>query len=537
VGADQERLAFHDKTMETLETRFSSSKRLVLLALLASSAFMLSLISWTLSSPLGSSPDETFHIGSIWCAQGEKEGRCEYVDDSIESHSTAVIVPHVMDVCFIFYSEQSGDCSRDPRSDQPELVSNTGLYPTLFYSTHNLLVSDKTQVSGLSMRLLNSLIACFVLFMAIVLSPLKMRASGLIPFAVTLIPLAMFLIPSLNPSSWAYVGVGFAWIFHLNAISITDFSVTKAKRFRLANWIMFVFCSALAMGSRWDSMFFACLSIICVFLIARSERIKLDRISIIVPTLVLTLGISLLLNHYWLTALSGGSVFGNPDSISSGWTVGYRNLHNIVNLIGLPAGIFGLGWGIGWLDTPLPTIVGLIGISSYGFFLLESIPYRLKSHYFLMLFLWITSAGILMYYLWGSSIVVGEVVQPRYILPMLPLILGIGLFSSKFDSFLEAKMWARFVVIGALITISHSVGLWTNIRRYTLGLETNQGYNLSSPTTPIEWWWRWAPSPNIVFLVGAISFLIFIFTLLKIIVIPDKVDVALDEESRIKPKI
>ena len=529
MDANEKHLTMQDPRHFLRLKQMIPGNKLLLSGFLASCALMISLISWTLSSPLGSSPDENFHIGSIWCAEGEKDGRCAYVNPSGGEQSNPVIVPHVMDVCFIFYAEQSANCSGDPRSKKPELVANSSLYPKLFYATHNLLVSDKTQVSGLAMRLLNSFVACFVLFMAIILSPLRTRASGLIPFVVTLIPLAIFLIPSLNPSSWAYIGVGFAWIFQLNATLMSNISANRNKQIRLANWFMFMFCAALAMGSRWDSVVYSCLSIVIVFLIARFERIEVKFLSIMLPALVLLVGITLLVSHYWMTAVSGVPVFGNPESISSGWTVENRNLHNLVNLISLPAGVFGLNWGIGWLDTPLPAIVGIVGVAAYGYFFLASIPYRLKSHYFLILLLGISTTGILMYYLSGSSIVVGELVQPRYILPMVPLILGVGIFSARFESFLSEMAWARIAFIGALIATLHSISLWTNIRRYTLGLEPNQGYNLSNPTTPIEWWWRWAPSPNFVFLVGTVSFSIFIFTILRIVSHSTKFDESLCE--------
>jgi hypothetical protein len=247
------------------------------------------------------------------------------------------------------------------------------------------------------------------------------------------------------------------------------------------------------------------------------ERIEFDWISLVLPLIVLVVGLGLLFNHYLLTASSGESVFGSPGSISTEWTDGNRNIHNFVNLIGIPAGTFGVSWGIGWLDTPLPAIVGIIGTSCYAYFFIVSMPYRRKIHYSLVLLLWIFSATLLMYYYSASKIVVGEQVQPRYLLPLIPLTLGIALASSRFNSFHEVTTHARFLFVGGLLVISHSISLWTNIRRYTLGLEANQGFNLSNPDTPIEWWWRWAPSPNFVFLVGILAFTLFVFSVIKII--------------------
>jgi hypothetical protein len=492
-------------------TLFHSKRKTLISGLVAALALMTTFVAWTLSSPLGSSPDETFHIGSIWCADGLNTEFCEVIEYSPDAQSNRVLVPHVMDICFIFYSEQSANCSNDARSKQPELVANNFLYPPLFYTTHSFLVIEQSQVSGLSMRLLNSAIATFVFFMAVILSPNKARGYGLIPFLVTLVPLAIFLIPSLNPSSWAYIGIAFGWLFQLNATRAVD------NNSKAANWIMFFICAALAMGSRWDSMIYACVSIIFVYALNMFERVKFDWVSMVLPLIVLMLGIGLLVNHFLLSASSSESVFGNPGSISTEWTDLNRNIHNLINLIGIPAGTFGLSWGIGWLDTPLPAIVGIVGVSCYAYFFIGSMPYRRKRNYLLILLLWFFPAALLMYYYSTSKIIVGEQVQPRYVLPLIPLLLGIALASSKLNTLNDVSRNQQLVFISGLIALSHSISLWTNIRRYTLGLEANQGYNLSNPENPIEWWWRWAPSPNFVFVVGSLAFTLFVFSSMNII--------------------
>jgi hypothetical protein len=494
--------------------QLSSARKLLLSGLLAASALLISLASWTLSSPLGSSPDENFHIGSIWCADGEIEGRCEYINYSSTTNDNEVSVPHVMDVCFIFYSEQSGNCSWDPKSDKPNLrAAENGAYPDLFHQAMNQLVSDKTQVSGLLMRLTTSLIATFLLLATIVLSGSRTRGAALVAFLVTLVPLAIFLIPSLNPSGWAYLGLSFGWVFQMNAMTIKYAESWKSR----ANWILFVACTAVAMGSRWDAILYSCLSILVVSFLAKSSVNRVDKDKFLIPSAALFTGFAFLFNHYKPSAVQGLGVFGNPESFATAWAEHDRNIHNIINLVELPAGVFGLNWGIGWLDTPLPTIVGLIGISVYMYFLIQSLPFTHKSSYVIFVLLIFANIALLFYYLWGSRIIVGEFVQPRYILPMIPLLIGVSLYSSKLPSPLSRDVWARSVFIGVIISVSHAVSLWTNIRRYTLGLEPNQGFSLSNPDSPIEWWWRWAPSPNFVFFTGTIAFTVFTFAVLRIV--------------------
>lgn len=491
-----------------------SANKLLVSGLIASSALMISLISWAVSSPLGSSPDENFHIGSIWCAEGEKEGRCEYIDYSATTNANRVSVPHVMDVCFIFFAEQSGNCSWDARSEKPELLaSENGQYPDLFYQAMNLVVTDHTQISGLLMRLITSALAAFLFFAAIVLSETRTRGAALIGFLATLIPLAIFLIPSLNPSGWAYLGLAFAWVFQINAMGGEYPEKWKVR----GNWVLFLICTGLAMGSRWDAVLFSCLSIGVVSFLIQRNGIEIERKKFLIPYSVLIFGLAFLFNHHKPSVIQGSGVFGNPNSISTAWAEHDRNIHNIINLIELPAGVFGLNWGIGWLDTSLPKLVGLIGIGVYMYFVIQSLPFRHKLNYIVFASLIFTVATLLFYYLWASSIIVGEVIQPRYVLPMIPLLIGISLWSSKLPSPLSMDVWARSILIGLLISVSHAISLWTNIRRYTLGLEANQGFSLSNPDSPIEWWWRWAPSPNFVFFVGVISFSIFTFLTLWIV--------------------
>jgi hypothetical protein len=485
-------------------------------ALIAAIGLLVCFFSWTLSSPLGSSPDENFHIGSIWCAEGEQLDRCDYVDYTKGDSLKRVSVPHVMDVCFIFYFDKSANCQDDPDSVKPELLANISGYPQLFYRSLNLFVSDHTQVSGLSMRLFNSLIATFLFFMAAILSTPRVRNSGIIAFSVTLIPLAIFLIPSLNPSSWAYMGLAFGWMFQLNAMLRVGDSSKRFNFRTLLNFILFLFCAAIAMGSRWDAMMFAVLSIFATYLIAKTMGDgSVNRASKFVFGAVALFGLALLFNQYRPSATPGEGVFSGSGYAPSTavWEELNRNIYNIVRLIELPAGTLGVEWGIGWLDTQLPSIVGLIGTSIYAFFFLISVPYARRFNYLITLGLVSFTASLLFYYFWGSSYIVGEVVQPRYILPLIPLVLGLSLVSSKFVSPFNEFLRARINLIAGLLTLSHSVSLWTNLRRYTMGLEVNQGYDLANP---LEWWWRWAPSPNLVFLAGSVAFGVFIFTTLRL---------------------
>ncbi len=67
-------------------------------SLLASFLFFLTLVAWSVSSPIGSGVDADFHLGSIWCARGEVKGLCESIDMTAQPQPTAK-VPFMFQMC------------------------------------------------------------------------------------------------------------------------------------------------------------------------------------------------------------------------------------------------------------------------------------------------------------------------------------------------------------------------------------------------------------------------------------------------------
>ncbi len=77
-----------------------SRKNLMTFAAISAVSFFISLVAWALSSPLGSSPDEDFHVGSIWCADGFSTDTCQVKEYVASANQQRVTVPDVIDVCF-----------------------------------------------------------------------------------------------------------------------------------------------------------------------------------------------------------------------------------------------------------------------------------------------------------------------------------------------------------------------------------------------------------------------------------------------------
>jgi hypothetical protein len=165
------------------------------------------------------------------------------------------------------------------------------------------------------------------------------------------------------------------------------------------------------------------------------------------------------------------------------------------------SGIFG-SWGLGWLDTILPPAVWFLGFSAFAIWVLFGI-WRLKIRVVIAGALTLGLMWIIpVYVLVRSHALVGTLVQPRYLLPLIVLFTGIILYRSDGESTLVTRslMWIAVILLAA----ANSLSLHREIRRYITGVDVS-GIDLSRN---IEWWWSSSPiGPEIVWFAGSFAFL------------------------------
>lgn len=457
---------------------------------------LISLAAWAFSSPPGSSPDENFHLGSIWCNQNFDQESCKTISKDRSAQSLDVLTPHLMDVCFIFYSNQSAKCDWDSRSKNPTLLANNGLYPNGEYEFLHQFISPSPAISVLAMRLINSLIFIVFLILAIALSRPSDAFAVFIASAISIIPLGIFIIPSINPSGWAYTAAATNWIFLSNVIKNAH---TGRKNWAI-NLALFLATAYLAFASRWDVMVFIFLSGTAVLIRNWKALLKMKRLVIAIVLLTLsTLAYFSMHNRVGagstnLTGLGGG----NPEL---GLT--YLLRVNLENFITLYAGNVGYNWGIGWLDTHLPEVVGIIGIMIWGMWLSKIFPQKNISNYLASSFIIFCGIFIPVYVLVSEKLLVGQQVQPRYILPLLPIVFGILLSGAKASNTSLASLKSLTYLTVILISFINFLSLHTNLRRYITGTDVSD-FNLNRN---IEWWWGSFVSPNFVLVSGSLAFL------------------------------
>jgi len=452
---------------------------------------LLTLFSWSFASPVGSTPDEAFHLQSIWCAGGTPTPSC----GDGPTPDTRSVADDLVDgsVCYANEPTRTPACQGEDFGDdltqelETSSVGNfTGLYPPVFYFTMNLFTSDNLQLSVLAMRAFNSALFIGMVTLLFFLLPVQRRPTLLISFAATLVPLGIFLIASVNPSGWAIMSAGMLWI------ALLGFFETTGRR-RVALGVFATVATVMGAGARADGAVYSVLAVAAV-LVLQAERSRRFLLLAIVPV-----ALSIVAALFFLSAGQSNAASTGLSLIRGGYSKYVLIVENFLNLPSLFVGVFG-SWPLGWFDTPLPAIVPFAGTMTLGGLVLLGVgtSYARKTVAVLggvvVLFLF---PLVLLY---QSDSRVGDQVQPRYILPILVILLGVILLQRNGGAL--RVNWVQALLFASALSISNAAALHANIRRYVRGVGIGGG-NLD---VGVEWWWDAGPSPMTVWVVGSLSF-------------------------------
>ena len=425
--------------------------RTIVIALLG----FIALASWGLSSPAGSSPDDDFHLTSIWCAQGERAGICENITE------TSVSVPDnvVHSPCFAFNKDVTGACQANLTN---ELVSvgraNTleHSYPGGFYWTMSWFTGPDVTLSVVLMRLFNAALFVAMATATFLLVERTWRGPLALGVAVTIVPLGMFIIPSTNPSSWTLFAPAFLFVLARSLLHSSD----RARTISIATATVAI--AAISSSARSDAAVFA---VFAIALAAIAEwRAWFRRPAFyVVSALIAGVGIWSLLAGRQTGAASGG-LNGDATDAARG-SIGLL-LRNIVDLPGLLIGSLGT-WNLGWLDTPMPSGVWVLMLAALCTTILNTAASRRTRRD------WITlacAAMLLAAVPLGisqmSASPIGSYVQPRYVLPLL-CVLVLALLLSVSKRVLSERL---VLIITACVVVANAIALATNVLRYSSGL-------------------------------------------------------------------
>lgn len=474
--------------------RASQTAGVITVALLA----FLSLGAWSLSSATGSTPDDDYHLSSIWCTDIGGADLC-----AMEERRQQKMVPSALPESRCYAQDGNASAACQPlmtTADGRETMTNrlnsvAQLYPTGFYQFSSVFAGQNIDQSVIVMRLVNAGLFVGLNVALWLLVPTRLKQPLVFAWFGTMIPMAAFLIPSTNPSSWAIIGVGSAWVALLGYLEHSGWQ-------RWVLGVMFVFFAGMAAMARTDATLFAIASSgVALLATDASFRQVMKRLWIPAVGVVLA-GSVIFFQRGAIGAITTG--FRRPGEAEFDWGLLWNN---IIETPGLWLGVVG-GWpwgSLGWLDTPMPQIVSLLSLGVFVTLIgvgLSGATWRVRAVTGLMFIMVWT---IPVYLLQISGFLVGAGFQSRYILPLIVVLLGLMLLRPAGHPSLFTEK-TPLVMITIALSLANAIALHHNIRRYVTGLD-ERGFNLNYLR---EWWW-WdfqgtAITPMLVWVVGSLAF-------------------------------
>ena len=452
-------------------------------------ALFVSLACWGFSSPIGSTPDENFHLVNIWCAGGFQEGRCEK-DVLGSDYALTPSFDSEKLVCFRFLPEMSAACQADLRGEEinslaASVVQKT-FYPPVFYRVMNKFVTSDIPQSVLAMRMFNAFLYACPLFAVIYLSRPSLRQAVIIGHLVTVIPLAMFIVPSINPSSWTFTGVSLLWAAWIG------FLEEHGTR-RLLLGIISLTCVLIAAGSRADGAIYAAVSMILATLFVG----KLKKRDIAVYA---TLGTALLVALALFIPTRQRQMITSFNGNYSGLDFVTLLFANVGNLPTFMTGAVGNSL-LGWQDTPMPGVTAIgIPMLFCALCVISSQSHSGSQRVVFGLLIALLVIGPL-YLLNEGRFLTGQAIQPRYFLPLFTVLLGFVLLRSDRSTVIVFSYTRKTLMLMVLIS-GNAYALHQNIQRYVTGLDIRT-FNLSKNT---EWWWKGSLDPQKLWMLGVATF-------------------------------
>jgi hypothetical protein len=463
---------------------------------------LIALTAWVFASPIGSSPDDDFHLASIWCANSADTAAClpgptaseRVVPSEIKNSSCYAYRPNVSAACENQYLD---------KGSKPSVVTSRGNfknnYPPVYYATMSALVGPNIPVSVLLMRMLNAVLLVGLTTGLFLLLPRNRRSVLLWAWMLTTVPLGLFLIASNNPSSWAITGIGTAWL------ALLGYFETTGRR-RVGLGVLFAVSGLMAAGARGDAALYLVLSILVVGgLTFARERAYLLRA--ILPAVMIVVAVYFFFSSQQSSVTSSG-LGSAPGAHSAPINTTTLLFKDFINVPSLWAGIFGT-WNLGWLDTVVPSVVAFAGIVAFvgiGFSGLRRLWWQKA-----------VAVGVVFVALWliptyvlvkgGNS--VGQNVQPRYLLPLIVVFAGLLLLTRANDGMKINRTQAVIVVAG--LAIGQSLALYYNLHRYIDGAD-GHNFNLD---VGMKWWWSMPIPPMAVWVVGSIAFAAMLVVLVR----------------------
>lgn len=460
-------------------------------------AAFIALAAWAFSSPPGSSPDDDYHMASIWCAAGDEPGLCTTTSNPNERVLSSELLSAAS--CFAFDPDHAASCPRDKTHTAVTTRGNWngGAYPPLYYATMHVFAGEDLSASIVAIRLANAALYLGVVTALFFLLPRRGRIALLWGALLTSVPLAIFLVPSINPSSWAVISATGLWV------AAWGFLEQRGVRKALLG-ILTVLLLVVGAGARSDSAAYGVLALIAASVLAfrRDRRYQWS--------LALPVGLIAVAVAFFLT--SGQSAVVGGDTVTKNASYTFTELL-FINLKALPqllSGVLGT-WGLGWLDTYMPGTVWVTMMLVFAGVVFWGLQRGHARKWIALAGVGFGTLAVPLYILLHDGVVVGNGVQPRYVLPLIIMFAGIAVYGFSRGGLGMNRL--QLCIVGGGLVVAQSVALHVNIRRYVTGLDV-PGVNLDRN---IEWWWNAPISPMGIWALGTVAFAVVIVGLLAVV--------------------
>jgi hypothetical protein len=474
---------------------------------------------WSLASPPASSPDDLFHLPSIWCAHGY-DSRCIPVPQDPTSRA---VPPYASApaTCFTGHPTDSAACQdKILGHHKPNTVTGGNWrhdYPPVYYWIMGWLVTDRYQLSILLMRLTAGTVVVGLVAWLTAAVPRQMKHVAAVPLVALTVPLGLFLLASNNPSGWAIGSAAIVWPALHAALNTED-----RRRWQL--YVIAVLGAVVGAGSRADACVFTVMAVGLAVLL-NLRRLRSHPLATAVAAGCALLAFGFFAGAGQAQALSTGLNPGQIIEEQSRLGVVELTLNNFVNMPMLWGGVVASGpfGATGTFDVGFPYVVGFLVVT--GVTVLVYASWRRPAPN-IQLALGAAVTGLFVYPLYilaKTHLIVGQGIQPRYVLPILIMILGLVLLNSG----PRLRRATALFVAGVLIA-AHCLALHVQMRRYISGQDVSH-LNLDRER---EWWWNLPVSPTLVWVVGSVGFALTAYLALRLCVArPD----ALREDADVEP--
>jgi len=464
---------------------------------------------WALSSPPLSTPDEKWHIANIWCAPGSQPEDCRDRSFNELTGYVEASPSYFPRHCFFRQPTIPANCADPaPFTQRAPLLQEGSYYLPGFQVAMNQLVGDDGSRSILMMKLLNGLLFVLIISAILIGATTRLARACVMSIAVTLTPLSIWLITSINPSGWGITALNGSWILTLAFLGVvqTQNYRNRSLSARLSMLAALAMSFFMALQARSDVRL---LFIAVIVVIATTETLSYFHTLRSVRALSVALGVAA------LTVFVLGWRFGTEGIL------GYKL--DLASRFARAGGISGWQWLSNWLthfpavfldaygasglgenDVRIPAVVGVSSLIVLGgtfAFASQEISWKQLSSVAIL-------AVSLVAMLWFASIEMDLYNVPgRYVMPLFPAIIGTYIYYSRTQThFFDVIRLRRIAIV--ILGVNNALGLYAVVERYSAG--SSAGLRVI-PVRFDEWWWDFLPiGPNAVVILGSVSWVVFL---------------------------